>query len=304
MAILHAFGGEKGGVGKSTFGKIVVQYFIDKQIPFVGFDTDRSAPDLRKAYKKRGIDIREAILSEASEHEDAAKVLFDTALEKTVLVNLSASSFEPLSAWIENNELLEIAREEDVKFYLWFVTDGSIESVKSLYKSLQAFGADIQHVIVKNVGRNTTGDWRLIDEDTKLQQLIEQYGAKELIFPKFFGNEEFKAIRDNSLGFREAIDSKNLGFGPIERQRVRKFLRESYEALESSGLLQSYLQPEPGTEANPAPELEAEANPALELETEVNPAPEPEPVKATATASAKTVKTATTQSRKRSSSAK
>ena len=255
MGELHAFGGEKGGVGKTTYGKVLLQYCIDYNIDYKAFDTDRSAPDMKRAYERGDRVIYEAILSEASEHENAAKALFEAALTTTVLVNLSASSFAPLSAWIFNNELLDIAKESGVKFYLWFVTDGSIESVTSLYKSLTTFGADIQHIIVKNLGRNATGDWQLLDEDPNLKKLKEKYQVKELIFPKFFGNEEFKVVRDNSLGFREALSDKELNFGPIERQRVKKFLREAYAALDASGLL-DHLKPKPD------PESESESNSA------------------------------------------
>ena len=102
---------------------------------------------------------------------------------------------------------------------------------------MQTFGQDISHIVVKNQGRNASGDWRLIDEDPTLKGLIKKCKVKELTFPKFFGEEEFKLIRDNSLGFREALESKDLGFGPIERQRIRRFLRESYEALEGVKIL-------------------------------------------------------------------
>ncbi len=233
MSDIHNCGGEKGGVGKSTVCKVILQYLIDHKISCTAFDTDRSASDLKKAYSRPGIDIRSAIFSEAAEHENAAKEIFNTALEKTVLVNLAASSFEPVSSWIRNNELLEIAEESGINFYLWFVTDGSVESVGALYKSLQTFGQEISHIVVKNTGRNPSGDWRLIDEDLKLKGLMKSCQVKELIFPKFYGEEEFKIIRDNSLGFREALESQDLGFGPIERQRIRRFLRESYQAIES-----------------------------------------------------------------------
>ena len=233
MADIHCCGGEKGGVGKSTVCKAILQYLIDLKFACTAFDTDRSASDLKKSYNRPGIGIHEAIFSEAAEHENAAKEIFNTALETTVLVNLAASSFAPLSSWIKNNELLEIAKEEDINFYLWFVTDGSVESVGSLYKSLQTFGKDISHIVVKNVGRNPSGDWRLIDEDSTLKSLMKTCKVKELVFPKFYGEEEFKIIRDNSLGFREALESKDLGFGPIERQRIRRFLREASEAIES-----------------------------------------------------------------------
>ena len=39
---IHLIGGEKGGVGKSLMARVLAQYLIDRQLPFLGFDTDRS----------------------------------------------------------------------------------------------------------------------------------------------------------------------------------------------------------------------------------------------------------------------
>jgi cellulose biosynthesis protein BcsQ len=41
LSKIHMIGGEKGGVGKSIVSRLLAQYFIDKDIPFVGFDTNR-----------------------------------------------------------------------------------------------------------------------------------------------------------------------------------------------------------------------------------------------------------------------
>jgi cellulose biosynthesis protein BcsQ len=38
---IHLIGGEKGGVGKSVVARLLAQYLIDRQMPFLGFDTDR-----------------------------------------------------------------------------------------------------------------------------------------------------------------------------------------------------------------------------------------------------------------------
>jgi len=42
MTRLHFIGGEKGGVGKSVVARLLAQYFIDRQVPLLGFDTDMS----------------------------------------------------------------------------------------------------------------------------------------------------------------------------------------------------------------------------------------------------------------------
>ena len=50
MNKIHLIGGEKGGVGKSVVARVAAQYMIDKNIPFVGFDTDRSHGSLMRFY--------------------------------------------------------------------------------------------------------------------------------------------------------------------------------------------------------------------------------------------------------------
>ena len=47
---IHFIGGEKGGVGKSLMARVLAQYLIDKQLPFLGFDTDRSHGSLVRFY--------------------------------------------------------------------------------------------------------------------------------------------------------------------------------------------------------------------------------------------------------------
>ena len=47
---IHFIGGEKGGVGKSLMSRVLAQYLIDQQLPFLGFDTDRSHGALMRFY--------------------------------------------------------------------------------------------------------------------------------------------------------------------------------------------------------------------------------------------------------------
>ena len=48
---IHLIGGEKGGVGKSVVARLLAQHFIDHNLAFTGFDTDRSHGALMRFYK-------------------------------------------------------------------------------------------------------------------------------------------------------------------------------------------------------------------------------------------------------------
>ena len=43
MRMIHLIGGEKGGVGKSLMARLLAQYCIDHDLPFVGFDSNKSS---------------------------------------------------------------------------------------------------------------------------------------------------------------------------------------------------------------------------------------------------------------------
>jgi hypothetical protein len=249
MANVHIVGGEKGGVGKSTFAKSLVEYLLYYAIPFIAIDTDRSAPDLRRAFeepsedkedlgngegKKSAIDIRNAFLSESEDYQSAAQPIVLSAMEKTTVVNLSAASFEALSKWIAEDEVFEIISDCGIKFFLWFVSDGSIDSVHPFKKSLQAYGQDIQHILVRNEGRNRAKDWRLIDSDDEIQKFMKKYNVLQIDFPKFTNNDTFNAVRDNSLSFSGAIEfQKELGLNVFHVQQLKSFLRKTREAIDT-----------------------------------------------------------------------
>ena len=249
MADIHFFGGEKGGVGKSFVCRAAIQYLLDREEVFAVFDTDRSNPDVRRIYQETG--CRVAVFSEGEKYEDKANSIYNTALEKRVLVNLPAQVFIPVKEWFERNELLSIASDDGVKFFYWFVCDGGYDSLKLLGKSLEFFKSDVSHILVKNLGK--CDDWEPLENDDYLQSLMAQYEVKVIDFPKFIGNADRNAIDAASLTFGEAREYKQ--FGSIGRQRVKRFLREAKEVFESAGVFDLKASAESDAMREPEPEL-------------------------------------------------
>lgn len=227
---LYLFGGEKGGIGKSFVCRTAVQYHLDNDIPFSPFDTDRSNPDVMRIYQSAGCKL--AIFSEGERYEDAANVLYNAALKKRVLVNLPAQVLIPMRDWIDKNELSTIAEEDGIAFHHIFVSDGGYDSLSLFNRSLDYFGAFMPHVFVKNLGR--CDDWSGFEQDEELQARIQAYNVTVMEFPKFIGTADRNYIDAESLTFAKARELKK--FGSISRQRVKSFLRSSYEAFEKAGV--------------------------------------------------------------------
>jgi hypothetical protein len=136
MADVHLFGGEKGGIGKSFVCRTAIQYLLDLEEVFALFDTDRSNPDVRRIYNEAG--CRVAVFSEGERYEDKANAIYNAALEKRVLVNLPAQVFIPVKEWFERNELLSIAPDDGVKFFIGLFAMG-VMTVLSFWGSLWSF---------------------------------------------------------------------------------------------------------------------------------------------------------------------
>lgn len=234
MSVLIWISGEKGGTGKSFVWRTLAEYFRDRHIAFEGFETDRSNPDCKRIYGNvPGCKVSVAIFSEGERYEDGANQILNSALNKRVLVNMPAQVFPSFKKWIGDNEILAIAKEEGIQMFYFHVSDGGWDSLKLFEMAVTHFGRDMQFVFVKNYG--TGGDdWEAVDDEPTLQALFEQYQVKVMDFPKLIGSATRNAIDAESLSFAKARDLKK--FGSIQRQRVKKFLREAYAAFDCLGV--------------------------------------------------------------------
>jgi hypothetical protein len=117
MANIHFIGGEKGGVGKSLMSRVLAQYMIDREIPFIGFDTDRSHGALMRFYSGYAspalvdnLDALDSIIEAAAEKP-----------ERRVLVDLAAQTHDPLVKWMDDAGVLNLADEMGMKIFYWHV---------------------------------------------------------------------------------------------------------------------------------------------------------------------------------------
>ena len=119
MTQLHLIGGEKGGVGKSVVARLLAQYFIDRQIPFLGFDSDRSHGALVRFYS----DYASLVLIDRYESLDAIVEAATEQPDRRILVDLAAQTQEPLTQWMDESQLLAVAPELGLQIRYWHVME-------------------------------------------------------------------------------------------------------------------------------------------------------------------------------------
>jgi hypothetical protein len=230
MGELHLIGGEKGGVGKSVVARLLAQYWLDRAKQFVGFDTDRSHGALLRYYGEFSQPL------EISRVEDLDKLVEASALpDGRVLVDLAAQTSRDLYEWIDSAEVLELAREQNIRLVLWHVMDDGKDSVSVLSRLLQRYDERANYVVVLNKGR---GENFSLFRESEAAGGISRLAAPVIELPALHKSTMLKIDRlDKS--FWSAINHHNgaeTSLGMMERQRLKVWLRQSYGEFDRLGV--------------------------------------------------------------------
>ena len=231
MATIHLIGGEKGGVGKSVVARLLAQYMIDHELPFVGFDTDKSHGSLLRFYS----DYASPTVIDSYQSLDAIMEVAAEQPEQRVLVDLAAQTHQALAKWIDDSGVLELAEELDMKIYYWNVMDSGKDSVDLLNKLLTQFGTKLNYVIVQNQLRDEHFN---ILEFSGVKERALAFDAKVMTLKRLHAAVMTK-IDGNSYSFWAAKnkDENSLdALGLLERQRVKIWLSHAYKQIESLGI--------------------------------------------------------------------
>ena len=226
MTRLHFIGGEKGGVGKSVVARLLAQYFIDRTIPFLGFDTDKSHGSLRRFYT----DFTEPVAIDSYEGLDRIVEAAAEQPERRIIVDLAAQTHRFLTQWMEDSGLLEVSNEIGVALTYWHVVDSGRDSADLLAKLLDQFGGRLPLVVVLNEVRG--GDFTILESSGALAR-AKELGATAI---------GIRRLQDTTM---QKIDAHNTSFwaasnrggkdgsplGLLERQRVKNWLFKAYEEI-------------------------------------------------------------------------
>jgi hypothetical protein len=227
MAHIHLIGGEKGGVGKSVVARLMAQYLIDRKLPFLGFDSDRSHGALMRFYAP----FASPVVADRYESLDTIVEAAAEQPDRRILVDLAAQTHEPLVRWMEESSLLDVASELGVKVRYWHVMDSGRDGVDLLAQLLDRFGARLSYVLVLNELRGADFD------------ILERSGEKEralgldaqVMSLRRLHDEAMRKIDAQSASFWAATNNvakEPGGLGLMERQRVKTWLKHAYGELE------------------------------------------------------------------------
>ncbi len=231
MAHIHFIGGEKGGVGKSLTARVLAQYMIDREVSFLGFDTDRSHGALMRFYSGYASPV-------VMDRYEALDVIVETAAEqpeRRILVDLAAQTHDALVRWMDDAGVINMADEMGMTIHYWHVMDSGKDSVDLLQKLLDCFGTGLKYVLVRNQVRGN--DFSTLEQSGEQARALE-LGAK-IVSIKKLNEGVMNKIDAGSSSFWKAKtshDSTDGGLGLMDRQRVKMWLRDVYRELDDIGV--------------------------------------------------------------------
>lgn len=223
---IHLIGGEKGGVGKSLMSRLLAQYFIDNQMPFLGFDTDRSHGALLRFYA----DYASPVLVDRYEMLDH---IVERAVEQPgvrVLVDLAAQTHDPLTAWMEESGVLDMADLSGFSMHYWHVMDSGRDSVDLLSRLLDRFGQRVNYVLVRNHLRGD--DFSQLEKSGQLDRALG-LGAKVIDIKRLHDAvvQKIDARNSSFWAARHGTGLDSPGLGLMERQRLKLWMHSAYSEL-------------------------------------------------------------------------
>lgn len=223
MGKVHFVGGEKGGVGKSMTARLLAQYYIDHELPFLGFDCDASHGTFSRFYN----DFASPVVIGEEDSLDGLLEAMEANPDKDLIIDLAAQAAKPLGDWIDDTDVFGLLDEMDYQVCLWHVMDDGADSVLLLDQLLERYQQpELEFIVVQNLGRGTDfSRFQKSDTFKKAQQrdafIIELPKLQSKLTQKIdFNNSSFWAVANNRSLMNIA-----------ERQRMKVWLRNAYEQL-------------------------------------------------------------------------
>jgi hypothetical protein len=204
---------------------------IDKQLPFLGFDTDRSHGALMRFYAG----FASPVVVDRYEALDAIMEAAVAQPDRHILVDLAAQTHEPLARWMDESGVVELAAEAGLALHYWHVMDAGKDSVDLLAKLLDRFSDRLRYVLVLNELR---GDDFSIFKKSGEEERAKTLGARTISI-KRLNEAAIQKIDATSSSFwaaKNTAEKESAGLGLMDRQRVKMWLRAAYQEIDAVGV--------------------------------------------------------------------
>jgi hypothetical protein len=159
-------GADKGGVGKTTVARALLDYLAHHSIPSRAFDTEFPTGDLVRFASATVIDITKVA--------DQMKVFDGTTDAGVTVLDVRAGLLSPTIQALDDALLLQDVRNGDVKLMLLHVLGPTISSIGEIASAAERIGGGAVHLLVKNHINDTTFfEWDADQANSPLRSMAD-----------------------------------------------------------------------------------------------------------------------------------
>lgn len=222
-------GADKGGVGKTTVARTLLDYFGARHIPTRAFDTESPRGTLKRFHP----DVTEIV--DVTSVADQMKI-FDTvssAEAKVTVIDVRAGLLSSTLQALTEIGFLESAKKGQITFALCHILGSSIASLDEIAETARVVG-DAKYFLVKNFVNNTTFfEW---DPATYNSYFKKIRGAEEITIPKL--NEmaceqvEVAGIPYASFVANKNVKGETASYSFVLRGYVRHWLGQVWDEFD------------------------------------------------------------------------
>src|SRR6516225_1599684 len=220
-------GADKGGVGKTTVTRTLLDYFAAQEIPTRAFDTEPRKGALHRFHPK----ISEIV--DVTEISGQMRI-FDTMSDSTVtVIDVRAGLLSSTLRTLRDIEFLDSAKKGQLTFVIFHILGFSIESLNEI-KELSSFERDCKYFLVKNFVNDTSFfGW---DQATHSSYFKKLNDAVEITIPKL-NERAFEEVELASVPFASFISNKDRSGEPasysfVLRGHLRHWLGQVWNEYE------------------------------------------------------------------------
>lgn len=177
MPAVILVGADKGGVGKTTVARTLLDYFGAHYTPTRAFDTEAPRGTLKRFHP----DVTTVV--DVTAVPDQMKI-FDTlgsADARVTIIDVRAGLLSPTLQALNEIGFIESAKQGQIEFVVFHILGPSIASLEEIAETSRGIG-DANYVLVKNFINNTTFfEWDPATYNAYFKQIR---GAAEITIPK------------------------------------------------------------------------------------------------------------------------
>jgi len=170
-------GADKGGVGKTTVARTLLDYFGAHQTPTRAFDTEAPRGTLHRFHPEK------TEIVDVTQIADQMKIFvtLGSADAKVTVINIRAGLLSPTLQALNDIGFIESAKKGQITFAVFHILGPSIASLNEIAETAKFVG-DANYFLVKNRINDTTFfEW---DPKTYNSYFKELKGASEISIPK------------------------------------------------------------------------------------------------------------------------